>query len=103
MKGIFFFFFNQTYLHCEDVAIEKGMKDQIPYVTQVHELRDEFRLVFTQAIPTNGSGWLAQRSGLGYGIWENTVAFPTEISSLLVFFLFHFYIFSWYLVLFYLG
>lgn len=38
------------------------MKDQIPYLTKVHKLRDKFRLVFTQAIPRNISGWLAQRS-----------------------------------------
>ena len=42
----------------------KSMKDQIPYLTRVHESRDKFRLVFTQAIPRNVSGWLAQRSGL---------------------------------------
>lgn len=75
------------------LPLRKSMKDQIPYVTQVHELRDEFRLVFTQAIPRNVSGWLAQRSGLEYGIWENTVAFPAETSFLLIFFSFTFIFF----------
>lgn len=46
------------------LSLRKSMKDQIPYLTKVHKLRDKFRLVFTQAIPRNVSGWLAQRSGL---------------------------------------
>lgn len=46
------------------LSLRKSMKDQIPYLTKVHELRDKFRLVFTQAIPRNVSGCLAQRSGL---------------------------------------
>lgn len=75
------------------LPLRKSMKDQIPYVTQLRELRDEFRLVFTQAIPTHASGWLAQRSGLGYGIWGKYRCLSRRNFIPACFFLFHFSIF----------
>lgn len=57
-----YFKYSNRLIYTAKMSLRKSMKDQIPYLTKVHKLRDKFRLVFTQAIPRNVSGWLAQRS-----------------------------------------
>lgn len=58
-----YFRYSDRLTYTAKVLSLRSMKDQIPYLTKVHELRGNLD-VFTQVISRNVSRWLAERSGL---------------------------------------